>query len=395
MENVIKDRLRQLLNKYAEKTASLEEEDELFLLLRDDLTEEKSKAVLMEMITGEEGLESFDKETADRILANIFHDQQEKKVKRLFSVKWMAAAAVIIGLLVGSYFLFLRKSEKPEIAKTSVPKQTDLAPGGNKAILTLADGSTVVLDSAGNGALAVQGNTQIIKGNGTLAYNEKQQVGIAQNTLYNSVSTPKGGQYQLTLADGSKVWLNAASSIRFPTAFTGKDRIVEITGEAYFEVAHDASKPFIVSVNDMQVEVLGTHFNINSYADEGSMKTTLLQGKVRVTRNGNIAILKPGEQAIVIPSKSEGPLTIDHSPDLDEVMAWKNGLFHFNGASLQEVMRQIVRWYDVDVVYQGNIPERKFGGEISRNSNLSQVLKILEESKVHFSIEDKKLIVKP
>lgn len=394
MENAIQERLRYLLTRYADQQNSQTEEQELFALLEDDATETNAKNLLLQMMAQEQPV-NIDEQKWQPILQKILQTEtraQQATVKSINYRRWIYAAAIIVALALGSYAIFFRKTEKPTIAKIPAPVKTDIAPGGNKAVLTLADGSTMVLDSSKNGALAVQGNTQIIKGNGSLAYNEKQQVGIAQNTLYNTVSTPKGGQYQLTLADGSKVWLNAASSIRFPTSFNGKERIVEITGEAYFEVAHNAAKPFIVSVNDMQVEVLGTHFNINSYADEGSMKTTLLEGKVRVTQNGNIAVLKPGQQAEV---NGKSSLSIHDGIDVDEVLAWKNGLFHFNNASLQQVMRQIVRWYNVDVVYQGNIPDRKFGGEISRNSNLSQVLKILEESKVHFTIEDKKLIVKP
>jgi hypothetical protein len=391
---VDKEQINSLLRLYFTNQATHQQREALFDELQrnndDSEWEEMLLSILQETPTDENYNPAYWQGRIKQITK-----PQGKVIPIRYRAKWIriaAAAVIILAIGITAILILSKNKEEKPLAKTPVPVQKDVLPGGAKAVLTLGDGRTVILDSAKNGALAVQGNIQVVKSNGTLAYNEQQQVGVAQNPVYNTVSTPKGGQYQLTLADGSKVWLNAASSIRFPTAFTGRDRVVEITGEAYFEVKHDAAKPFIVSVNDMQVEVLGTHFNINSYSDEAAMKTTLLEGKVRVSRNGNIAILNPGEQAI---SSANSPLTIDHSPDLDEVMAWKNGLFHFNNASLQEVIRQIVRWYDVDVVYQGTIPERKFGGEISRNSNLSQVLKILEESKVHFTIENKKLIVKP
>jgi ferric-dicitrate binding protein FerR (iron transport regulator) len=203
------------------------------------------------------------------------------------------------------------------------------------------------------------------------------------------MSTPKGRQYSLLLGDGSKVWLNAASSIKFPTAFTGSTRVVEITGEAYFEVAHDAAKPFIVSVNDMQVEVLGTHFNINSYSDEPEIKTTLLEGKVRVTRGGSIGILKPGQQASV---NSANELKIEDA-DVDAVMAWKTGVFDFRSLELPEIMRQIARWYDLDVKYEGEPGHEKFSGIVSRKSNVSQVLKIMESAGVKFRINNKEITV--
>jgi ferric-dicitrate binding protein FerR (iron transport regulator) len=214
----------------------------------------------------------------------------------------------------------------------------------------------------------------------------------ANDVMYNTMNTPPGGQYKLKLPDGTNVWLNAASSITYPTAFMGKDRTVTITGEAYFEVANDRLKPFHVKVNEMDVEVFGTHFNVNAYNDEPAVKTTLLEGSVKVSKYAASVILKPGEQTSVSQSSYPSqPIPVE----TDLVMAWKNGLFNFNKVSLQDVMKQIARWYDVQIVYQGEIRPKKFGGEIQRDLNLSEVLEGLKETGIHFRIEGKKLIVLP
>ena len=262
------------------------------------------------------------------------------RIKPLY--KWVAAVVLIV---CGLWFLAGR-DRAPSIAVT--PKTEDIAPGGDKAILTLADGTKVVLDTAGNGAITRQGNVTVIKLNGQLAYQPSTLTSTSTLT-YNTISTPRGGQYQLVLADGSKVWLNAASSLRFPTAFAGKERRVEVTGEAYFEVAHDAAMPFIVQRGEAEVKVLGTHFNINGYEDEPSLKITLLEGKVRVSSRDQTAVLKPGQQAQLQTTNSK--LQTTNQVDIDEVVAWKNGLFQFEQADIKTIMRQVARWYNVDVVF--------------------------------------------
>ncbi|HZW69216.1 MAG TPA: FecR domain-containing protein, partial [Hanamia sp.] len=268
-----------------------------------------------------------------------------------------------------------------------------LAPGGNKAILTLANGSQIILSNAQNGALAQQGNTKVVKlDDGKLAYRQ-DEITVAPVIEYNTVSTPRGGQYQLTLSDGSKVWLNAASAITFPTAFAGKERKVEIKGEAYFEVTHDASKPFEVTVNGMQVAVLGTHFNINAYDDEGNTKTTLLEGSVKVSKGNLHRIIVPGEQAVI--NNLSDIINVNNDANLDAVIAWKNGKFYFDHSNIRTVMNQISRWYNVDIEYSGNV-SKIFGGTISRNVSASNVFRILEATGgVHFKIEGKKVIVEP
>lgn len=304
----------------------------------------------------------------------------------------IAAASLIIFISGTVAYFALRTTKHNTLAKA--PQQqlkNGVTPGGNKAILTLSDGSTIILDDAKNGKVAQQGGTQIAKlANGQLVYNALDNK--SAEVVFNTLTTPRGGQFKLTLPDGSEVWLNAASSIKYPTAFIGNERKVEISGEAYFEIAHNAAKPFKVSVNGMEVKVLGTHFNINAYNDEASVKTTLLEGSVSLTKGGATATLSPGQQAQL---KNDGNIKVINNVGLDQVVAWKNGYFSFNRSDLQTVMRQLARWYDVEIDYEGKIPERQFGGKIDRNSNLSEVLKILEESKVDFRIEDKKVIVRP
>ncbi len=302
-----------------------------------------------------------------------------------------AAAAILIacaGLAVMKLFS-IKKTEQPLVQER--PRyQQELMPGGNKAVLTLADGTAILLDSAQNGNLARQGNTQIIKlGNGQILYNVD---GHAKSVGLNTMSTPRGGQYRLTLPDGTSVWLNASSSITYPAAFTGNERNVSITGEVYFEVSKDRARPFRVNVNGRsEVEVLGTHFNINSYEEEGSIRTTLLEGSVKVVAGHETVMLRPGQQA----SKGQGQMKVIDHPDINEIMAWKNGYFQFNRTDLRTVMRQLARWYDVEVVYEGKVPNDTFIGELPMNAPASQILKALEEIQVHFRIEGKRIIVTP
>jgi transmembrane sensor len=251
----------------------------------------------------------------------------------------------------------------------------DLPPGTNKAMLILGDGTTVALDSAKNGTLAKQGYTQVLKvGGGELTY-EPTTVEVGDSALvYNTVATPRGGEYRVVLPDGSRVWLNAASSIRFPTAFKGKDREVELTGEAYFEVAANPKQPFHVRVNDMQVKVLGTCFDVMAYEDEASITTSLLQGAVRVEQGGASDLLKPGQGVSL--NRLSGEMKIAPA-DTDQVVAWKNGLFLFEGVTIDRVMRQLARWYDIEVVYDGQMSKHYSGG-FSRNASLEEVLRVLQ-----------------
>lgn len=299
------------------------------------------------------------------------------------------AAAIILLLGIGAYLWTTnKKTNTPALVKTDV-----IAPGREGAVLTLADGSKMVLDSLGNGVVANQQGVQVLLQNGQLAYDPSG--GTSGETVYNTISTPNGRQFKLLLPDGSKVWLNAASSIKFPTAFAGKERRIELEGEAYFEVAKNADMPFRVTMRDAtEVEVLGTSFNINAYRNEAAIRTTLLTGAVRLNAFNQSQTLKPGQQAVIKPSKEQ--LEVVQSADLDQVMAWKNGLFNFDDASLEEVMRQLERWYDIDVTYAKGVPSIRFGGEINRQNTLQDVLQILEKSNVHFRQEEgRKLVVIP
>lgn len=311
---------------------------------------------------------------------------------RPLMLKLMAAVTVAVLIFQSFYTYYKAESSnkgEPKVVKNKQIK-TDIVPGGNKAILTLQDGSKIVLNDAKDGTLAQQGNTDVVKlANGQIVYNET--AAAPAKVLYNTMTTPRGGQYKLTLPDGTEVWLNSASSITYPTAFAGTERDVSITGEAYFEVAKDKTKPFHVRSGNQMVEVLGTHFNIMAYDDEDAIKTTLLEGSVKITENNQSSLLKPGEQAVV---DKNGGLKIAPAA-IDEALAWKNGYFKFNRVDIKFIMRQLARWYDVSVVYEGRLPQDEFVGKIGRGENIAQVLHILELDDVHFKIEDKKIIVLP
>jgi hypothetical protein len=284
------------------------------------------------------------------------------------------------------------KSET-DLSKKIIP---DVSPGKFKAKLILSDGREVILDSTQNGILAKQGATEIRSEEGKLVYKSNAK---NNEVLFNTLSTSKGETFSTVLEDGSRIWLNSSSSVRYPVAFTGNERKIEITGEAYFEIAHDASKPFKVMAGGMETEVLGTRFNINSYRDETMIRTTLLEGSVKITPSGNGAptILKPGQQAVLKINDSHlaTDLAINDLPNLEAVMAWKEGQFYFDNADITTVMHQLEKWYNIEVVYQGNKPPQLFGGKIQRNLNLSQVLRALEYTGINFRIEGRKLIVMP
>lgn len=345
-----------------------------------------------------------EQQLGDRIKSKVLqtiHNENPQVISKP-ERKWQTPAAAAIGvfliLSLGLYFILSHKLSNQEMAKKApaeIKINNDIAPGGNKAMLTLANGSTILLDSASNGLLTQQGNIKIQKlANGLVAYkmNGKQ---ITQNdeAFYNTISTPRGGEYQVTLSDGTKVWLNAASSIRFPVVFTGKERKVVITGEAYFEVVKNKDMPFKVEANSTEIVDLGTHFNVNAYNDEALIKTTLLEGKVKVSvPDQSPEFLVPGQQADI---NKEGKIKVLDNVDTDEAVAWMHGHFQFTSADLQSILRQIARWYDVDIVYEGNVTLH-FTGQLNKNLNVSKVFETLSlTNEVHFKIIDKKIIVTP
>jgi ferric-dicitrate binding protein FerR (iron transport regulator) len=363
---------------------------------------------LFEEIMNKEKLQEDVKEMLSYDIKDLWSKIEQRKEGKIVSIDstkykwWYAAAAVIfIMLTVGAYYIFITRVKQEMAATKPTEKRfkNDVAPGHDGAILKLADGRTIILDNAANGALTTEGNTKIEKtANGQLAYHAttgKQQMKVAYNTL----STPRGRKFQLTLPDGSNVWLNAESSITYPSAFIGAERKVEINGEAYFEVAKDASRPFRVSVAPSPseraggevVEVLGTHFNIMAYNNENSIKTTLLEGSVKITKGNSSRLLTPGQQGQVSSGAEEIKVISDEN--LEEAIAWKNGLFIFEGADIKTIMRQVSRWYDLEINYEKEISQT-FSGTIQRTVSASKLFNYLElTGHVHFRIEGKKVTV--
>jgi len=320
-----------------------------------------------------------------------------KKLTNWYKLKWVAAILLPI-LITGGYYFSKKLSSSSLNNKeiVAIPNLTKaIEPGGNKAMLVLSDGTSISLNDSSNGTISNQGNTKVIKlGNGQLVYNSSGSP-VAE-VLYNTILTPRGGQYQLTMADGTKVWLNSASSLRYPVVFQGLSREVEVTGEAYFEVEKNVKHPFRVNVkvanrNPEVVEVLGTHFNVNAYIDEPNLSTTLFEGSVEVHHSTGITRIKPGQQL----QSGTGIAKVINNADLKEVIAWREGVFHFEDADIKSIMRQIARWYDIEVEYKGNI-SKHFDGSIPKNVNFMKVLNMLElTGEVKFKIEGNKVVVLP
>ncbi len=401
------ERITHLVGLALSNKASLEELEELTAALKNDEDGTLSRhiAVLLEkekMASGSSLPESTIESLIDEILEADRLSENDKviplkqtPVKHLW--RKIAAAVVIIFLVGSGIYLLSGRLNKTEITAkdtTGPGSRLDQEPGGNRAVLTLADGSTIVLDSMANGAVSTQGNAKIIKAaNSQLVYNNMLVATDHNELLYNTVTTPRGGQYQVVLSDGTKVWLNAVSSLRFSTGFTGKQRVVELTGEGYFEVTKNASRPFIVKTSNLSVEVLGTHFNVSAYKDEENSKTTLLEGSIRITSGSSSNLLQPGQQVSVNNSTNEMKLV--KQANTEEAVAWKEGYFQFSGADLPVIMRQIARWYDVDVVYEGESRKHNFFVKIDHNKKLSSIVNALQQGGINCRMEEGKLIVSP
>ena len=381
-----------LVTSYLAGTASAEEE-KLLLRYYDFLQENQLSWDEDRMGDYEEVKKTVYRKALNEIAG---HEKgKHNKISYLF-LNWRVAAASIIIILLSTVTWFQLKSPAEQVLKADdkrVPVTHDIAPGSNKAILTLADGSQVVLEDAHNGDITRQKNVTISKTkNGQLVYRAGGTVRPAENKIpaFNTIKTPVGGQYRVVLSDGTKVWLNSGSSIKFPVTFVGNERSVEIEGEAYFEVAKDKKKPFKVFSDDQVVEVLGTHFNVNAYKDEANIKTTLAEGSVKVSSDEVSNMITPGQQARL--SRKSHAMNIV-AVDTDAAISWKDGLFVFNDEDIHSIMRKVSRWYGVEVVFQNDINE-KFGGVISKFENVSQVLKILEVTEtIHFKIEKRRIIV--
>lgn len=373
------DLLQQLLDDFVAGTITAEQRQLLWQLAEDPATSSTVQAILLEQLqSGRYDMEDHP-ELHQRLMqglnsrinaeaSKVEHKPRIRFLRRDF-FRYAAALVVLAGATIIAVMYAERKGHPP-----SIQQITDIGPGGDKAILTLADGRQIALDSAANGDLADQGGVQVVKlDSGQIAYDLRGSG--SRDVMWNTISTPKGGQYRVTLPDGTKVWLNAASSIRFPTAFVASQRQVTVTGEVYVEVAQDGSKPFVIDVNGQStVQVLGTIFNVNAYADDGFIKTTLIEGSVRINHQ---IILKPGQQALQ--HSNNTTLKIINHADMDQTLAWKNGLFNFNGMPLRGVMSQLERWYDIEVRYAGEVDNIIFDGKMYRNANLSDVLEVMNK----------------
>ncbi|EDM34758.1 putative anti-sigma factor [Pedobacter sp. BAL39] len=309
---------------------------------------------------------------------------------------WLAAASILIFLAAStSFWLYVidNKTGQHQIAQ-SKSTQNSIPPGRNRAILTLANGKKLDLDDTQTGMISREGASTVRKtADGKLTYGNSMDAPDQNAVIYNSIETPRGGQYQLTLADGTVVWLNAGSTLKYPTAFSGRERNVELTGEAYFQVAKNKDRPFSVAVNGMKVEVLGTHFNIMAYENENTVQTTLLEGSVKLTKDGHSKMLLPNQQGVLSTGASNFQV---RNVNTENVVAWKNGFFKFDDENIETIMRKVARWYDVEIVYKGNLKRQNFGGTVPMFKDISQLLTTLElTGTVHFKIDGRRITVMP
>lgn len=390
-----KDEVHNLIEKYLHNKASQDEIDLLFQWYGSEIPERT------EWDLDDSGDEEHLKAIIFSRIAENGQPGNSGRGKRPFYS--MGIAASILLILASSLYFYSQRVSRPALVsekKSGRPKTSDILPGGHKAILTLADGRKIILNDSQDRIVVNQNGIRVQRNSsGIIEYTLANQINYKKNgttdmtkAYYNTIETPVGGKFQLNLADGSKVWLNSASSLRFPVRFTDDTREVELKGEAYFEVSEDIHKKFTVHSGNQSVEVLGTHFNINAYTDEPAITTTLIEGKVRVIElsTKESQILKPGEQ-----SRVDRNIKIQRTIDTQTEVAWKDGYFYFENAPIETVMRQLGRWYGVTTRYEGQMPEHHFAGAISTNLTLLEVLGILEKSNVHFRLEGKEVIVMP
>jgi len=396
------ERIRELFYRYFNGLSGPEENRELAELLQDKDREDQIRQLLQEAWNNfQPGNPLFSQGDSERLLENVLSAVENIKEEDIPQSRplfgWKSLAAAVAVLLTAGWF-FLREIDTEPVGETvtsSLQIDQDFSPGSNKAYLTLSDGRDIVLDHADPGLLTTDGQTRIIKEEGDRLSYEPVSEKISAEPAFNTLRTPRGGQYHVVLPDGTKVWLNAASSITYPVHFTGKTREVKIEGEVYFEVAKRSREnekiPFIVSAGEMSVEVLGTHFNINAYKDEEQIKTTLIEGSVKVRTPFASSLLKPGHEARI--ESASADIRVARA-NTEQALAWKNGYFQFQEASLEEIMRQLSKWYDVDVRFEGKPLEKKFSGEIPRSATLVQVLEILEISQVRMTLSDKVITIR-
>jgi ferric-dicitrate binding protein FerR (iron transport regulator) len=384
--------LQILIEKYINNTCSKEELESFFLLIRESDDDQYLKEALKsvwENTKDRNGDADIDWDYNMRFLMEELERGMPVTIKRTAWMSWkrIAVAASIICLMGAGLWIYNRAGNN----QTLETLQDIAAPIANRTTIKLSNGKEVYVDKAAQGTFARDGNANVIKtADGKIIY--ESATPTKDKEIYNTLVNPRGSQVaNITLSDGTKVWLNAGSSLRFPVAFSGKYRKVGITGEGYFEVAHNKEIPFKVAKGDVEVTVLGTHFNVNAYDNEADIKVTLLEGAVKTTKNGLFAVLRPGEQARI-----KNRIEVQKGVDLDRIMAWKQGVFRFKDTNIEEIMRQVSRWYDVEVMYEGDVSDLNFGGSVSRQANLSELLKRLEATEmVKFQIKSKKLYVIP
>lgn len=400
------NKLNELLTLFADGKISRDEFELLFDYLRSENEDEQFHYSMDQELKKMKTCSSLSKDEKDNIFDSILNDERvyQKSDSGKFilsnSRAWYqigVAASLLVILSIGLYFYSNRTfDDQKTIAKSEIIQQkVIIQPGGDKAVLTLSDGSKIILEDAKKGLLANQAGVSIQKtADGELLYSFAKNMrripeANPSEVIYNKIETPFGGKYQINLPDGSKVWLNSASSLRFPAFFSGNTREVELNGEAFFDVAKNPDMPFKVITKDQIVEVLGTQFNINSYADEESFKTTLIEGSVKVIYKDRVILLNPGQQ--FQPSLKSSKVI---EADTEEVTAWKDGYFLFKDEDIQSIMRKISRWYNVDVSYSGEIPDVGFGGNISRSKGIDEVLNVLQlTDAVHFKVEGRRITV--
>ena len=400
-----KARLKRLLHQYFNNAISDADCIELLDYLNSSDSGELNELIDTELSAMEEGPEFKGQQSRDVLnriksdprFSKIATEQEEVQIPviKFYQKRWIQIAAAILVFCAMGVVVLNNKHLKTvnKIAKNTKP--AIILPGGNRAILTVAGGKTIVLDSAANGLIAKTSSGKVVKtSSGQIVYKAissgKSNIAAAE-VGYNTLSTPRGGEYQVVLPDGTKVWLDAASSITYPTAFTGNERRVKLTGQAYFEVAKNKEKPFYVGINNVQVRVLGTHFNISAYSDDNEITTTLLEGSVQVTKNNTLSLLKPGQQAVV--SNNSDKIAVSEA-NIDDAMAWKNGYFTFNDDNITGIMKKVCRWYNVDVEYRGNYNDQQFGGTFYRSKSIIELLAHLQKiGKLHFSISGRRITV--
>lgn len=392
------NRIDDLLLKLLRNQCSDAEKQELFVLTGQILDEDELSACLERAWNAYDQPSHVLEEGPSRaVLMAIFSDHNRKQPTSLRSVymRWYWAAAAVLVAVIAIKVTFFAGKNTPgkELIKVAANATDIHAPTVSKASITLANGRIIYLDKAGKGKLTDEDGVSVTRKSAeSVVYAADPDM---KSLVYNTLTNPRGSKVvNLVLSDGTKVWLNSESSLRFPVNFVGKNRLVEVIGEAYFEVTENAAKPFKVTANNITVDVLGTHFNLNAYPEEASVVTTLLEGKVKLTGMDKSVLLKPGQQA-QFHNTSPKPFVIASDVDIDQTMAWKNGTFQFDNAELPVIMRQLGRWYDVNIIYEKAPTNEKFGGNIRMDASLQDALKMLEANGINCHVSGKNVIVRP